>query len=348
VPRYPRTAATPRPRLSTPAASRRGILAAAVALGAAVAVAVTPVSVASAAPAAPAVVTVSTAAQLKSALDTAVPGQVIQLRDGTYTGAFRSSRSGTKAAPITLRGSRAAVLTTGRLTGAEPALTVSGKAWSLVGFTVAKSPTGVVLSDSDNSIIDGLGVSSIGARAIHIRRNSSYVTVRNAIIADTGLVTPGAGEGVYVGSARADWAAVTGAAGTPDRSDHVRIEKSSFAHTAAEGVDLREGTTGGRVSWNVFDDTGHSGADSGDSWVDVRGNGNSVWANAGFGSLSDAFQVNTVAGGWGTGNRFRDNVVMESVPGYEVNAAAAASGTVVYCTYSNAAKGLSNIPCTDG
>jgi Right handed beta helix region len=319
-----------------------------VALGAATAVAVTPVSIASAAPAVPAIVTVSTSTQLQSALDAAVSGQVIELQDGTYTGAFRSSRSGTKAAPITLRGSRDAVLTTGALTGPDAALTLSGKAWTLAGFTVSTSPTGVVLSNSDNSVLDDLGVTSIGARGIHIRRNSAYVTVRNALITDTGLATPGAGEGVYVGSARADWAAVTGAANTPDRSDYVRIEKTSFVNTAAEGVDLREGTTGGRVAWNIFDNTGHSGTDSGDSWVDVRANSTSVWANAGFSSLSDAFQVHAAAGGWGTGNRFRDNVVMENVPGFEVNAVDVPSGTVVYCTYSNAAKGLSNIPCTDG
>jgi len=350
VPRYPETAATPRPRsLSIFAASRSGILPALGALGAAVALALAPVSWASAAPkAAPGVVAVSTAAQLKAALDAAVPGQVIELRNGTYTGAFRSSRSGTKAAPITLRGSRNAVLSTGALTGAEPALTLSGKAWALVGFTVTKSPTGIVLSDSDNTVLDGITVTSVGSRGIHVRRNSAYVTVRNSLVQNTGLAVPGAGEGIYVGSARADWAAVTGAATRPDRSDYARIDNTRFLNTAAEGVDIREGTSGARVAWNIFDNSGHSGADSGDSWVDVRGNGNSVWANAGFGSRSDAFQVHPVSGGWGTGNRFRDNVVMENVPGYEVNTTDAGSGTIVYCAYSNAGKGLSNIPCTNG
>jgi hypothetical protein len=339
---------TPRQRsLSLLDASRRGVLPTVVAIGGAFALALGPVSAASAAPAlAPGVTTVSTSAQLRTALDTALPGSVIELRDGTYTGSFRSSRSGTKAAPITLRGSRDAVLTTGSLSGAEPALTLSGKAWALAGFTVRKAPTGIVLSDSDNSVIDDVAVTSVGARGIHLRRNSSYVTVRNAVVSNTGLTSPGSGEGVYVGSARADWASVTGSASTPDRSDHARVEHTSFLNTTAEGVDIREGTTGARVAWNIFDNAGHSTVDSGDSWVDVRGNDTSAWANAGFGSPSDAFQVHTDVQGWGTGNRFRDNVVMENVPGYEVHATDAKSGTIVYCTYSNAGKGLSNIPCT--
>jgi hypothetical protein len=345
---------SPRQRSLSPLiASRRGVLPAVVAIGAALAMTLGPVSAAAAAPTAvpavaPPVVTVSTSAQLRTALDTAVPGSVIQLRDGTYTGAFRSARSGTKAAPITLRGSRAAVLTTGALTGAEPALIVSGKAWVIAGFTVRKSPTGIVLSDSDNSVIDDVAVTSVGARGIHLRRNSSYVTVRNALVSNTGLTKPGSGEGVYVGSARADWAAVTGSASIPDRSDYARVEHTSFENTTAEGVDIREGTAGARVAWNIFDNAGNSGVDSADSWVDVRGNDTSMWANAGFGSPSDAFQVHTEPAGWGTGNRFRDNVVMENVPGYEVNAVDTTSGTIVYCTYSNAGKGLSNIPCTKG
>ena len=369
MPRHPRAAATPRHRSpSTPDASRGGVLRTLVALGAAVVVTLVPVTAATAATAAPVIaatspsataevattevataeVVVSTAAQLRTALDAAVPGQVITLRDGTYTGAFRSARSGTKAEPITLRGSRDAVLTTGALTGSDPALTLIGKAWLLSGFSVTRSPVGIVLSDSDNSVLEDLGVTSVGARGIHIRKNSAYVTVRTSTISDTGLASAGAGEGVYVGSAREDWAAVTGAAGTPDRSDYVRIENTSFTNTSAEGIDIREGTTGGRVAWNIFDNTGHSGADAADSWVDLRGNNTSVWANAGFSSLSDAFQVHPVSGGWGTGNRFRDNVVMENVPGYEVNSADGASGTIVFCTYSNAKKGLSNIPCSDG
>lgn len=356
MPRHLRAAAAPRRRpLSAPDASRNGVLRTVVALAAASVVALAPVTAAAAAPvpaaavaATSAEVVVSTAAQLRAALDAAVPGQVISLRDGTYTGAFRSARSGTKAEPITLRGSRDAVLTTGALTGTEPALTLTGKAWLLSGFSVTRSPAGIVLTDSDNSVLEDLGVTSVGARGIHVRKNSAYVTVRNSAISDTGLASAGAGEGVYVGSAQEDWPAVTGAAGTPDRSDYVRIESTSFTNTSAEGIDIREGTTGGRVAWNIFDNTGHSGADAADSWVDLRGNNTSVWANAGFSSLSDAFQVHPVSGGWGTGNRFRDNVVMENVPGYEVNSADGASGTVVFCTYSNAKKGLANIPCSDG
>jgi len=358
VPRYFRAVVSPQPLSSSPLnSSCSRLVAGAIAAGAAALLALSPVSAATALSAAgsastdatvaaPVTVAVSTSAELQSALDAATPGQVIELADGTYAGAFRSSRSGTRESPVTLRGSREAVLTVGSLTGTTAALTLSGKAWNLVGFSVSESPTGVILSDSDNSVIDDVAVTTMGSRGIQLRRSSAYVTVRNAMVSDTGIVSPGAGEGIYVGSAQADWAVVMGSAGKPDRTDHVRIEHSQLVNTAAEGVDIREGTTGGRVAWNVFDNAGHSRVDSGDSWVDVRGNTTSVWANAGFTSPTDAFQVHTDVAGWGLGNRFRDNVVMDAVPGYEVNAGDAGRSTVVYCTYSNAGRGLSNVPCT--
>ncbi|MEU4602940.1 chondroitinase-B domain-containing protein [Kribbella sp. NPDC023972] len=52
----------------------------------------------------------STAAQLKSALTNAGPGDTIKLADGTYTGNFKTTVSGTSSAPITLTGSANAVL----------------------------------------------------------------------------------------------------------------------------------------------------------------------------------------------------------------------------------------------
>src|SRR2546421_3506581 len=56
-------------------------------------------------------VNVANAAQLKAALLGAHPGDVVHLADGTYKGAFYATVSGTSTAPITLTGSRNAVLT---------------------------------------------------------------------------------------------------------------------------------------------------------------------------------------------------------------------------------------------
>ena len=111
------------------------------------------------------VVQVSTAAGLKTALANARPGQVIELRDGRYIGAFKASASGTAAAPITLRGSRNAVLSSGS-TSSGYGLHVTGSHWRITGVSVASSAKGIVLDGSTNTIIDGVDVGTIGAEAV--------------------------------------------------------------------------------------------------------------------------------------------------------------------------------------
>jgi len=297
-----------------------------------------------AAPAEAASTTVSTTAQLKSALSSASPGDTIRLADGTYTGKFVAAKNGTSGSPITLTGSRAAVLTTGSV-GSGYALGVTGDHWILSGFTVSTAKKGVVLDGSSGSRLDGLDVGSTGEEAVHVRENSTGVVIANSSIHHTGLTDAGYGEGVYVGSAQSNWGSVMGSASTPDRSDGVVIENNAIWATSAEGIDAKEGTTGGRISGNRFTDAGLSGANFADSWVDVKGNGYTVENNSGSGALTDAFQVHLVSVGWGTGNVFRGNGGVTGVPGFEVNVQSTAAGTVVACAQSGAGRGLSNIAC---
>jgi len=298
---------------------------------------------AQAAPARP-TVSVSNSGQLTAALRKAAPGQVISLRDGTYTGRFVASRSGAGSAPITLVGSRKAVLTTGSKRAAY-GLHVTGKNWVLRGFSVSNSAKGIVLDNSDNTVIDGVAVTAIGQEGIHIRTSSSHVTVRNSVVDGTGQWIAGFGEGIYVGSGVGNWREIMGSKTTPDRSDNVLIENNRISNTAAEGIDIKEGTTGGRVARNVFKNAGYSGANYGDSWMDVKGNDYAIWDNSGSGTRLDAFQVHAPVKGWGGGNRFRNNSVAGGVPGHEVNVSSATPGNVVYCKPWKSARGLSNIKC---
>lgn len=292
-----------------------------------------------------ATVTVSTSAQLAAALSSATAGQTIRLNDGTYTGRFAATASGTVAQPITLTGSPRAVLTTGK-TSAGYALHVTGDHWNISGLTVTRAAKGIVLDGSSYTVVDGVDVGSIGEEAVHLRTGSTHVTVRNSRIHDTGLTNPSYGEGIYVGSAKSNWASVMGSSGTPDRSDDARILGNTISRTSAEGIDIKEGTTGGVVSGNTFTDAGYSGQNYGDSWVDVKGNGYLLEGNRGSGTLLDAFQVHVALSGWGQNNVFRDNVVTGGVPGYEVSVQSGAIATVVACAPSGAAEGLTNITCT--
>lgn len=303
----------------------------------------------SSAPTAPApggsTVAVSTSAQLTAALQTAKPGQTIVLRDGTYVGRFVAASAGTASEPITLTGSRAAVLTTGA-TSSGYGLRVTAPYWNIAGLSVSVAAKGIVLEGSHHTVIDGVDVGNTGAEAVHLRANSAFVIVRNSRIHDTGLVQSEYGEGIYVGSASSNWSSIMGSSSTPDRSDSVQILNNTIVNTTAEGVDIKEGTTGGAVTGNTFSNAGYSGHGYADSWVDIKGNGYSVSGNTGTTALRDAFQVHVVASGWGRNNHFRDNEVNAGVPGYEVWVQSGAVGTVVGCGVTGAARGMSNIACT--
>ncbi|MFJ2863311.1 right-handed parallel beta-helix repeat-containing protein [Kitasatospora sp. NPDC087314] len=248
-------------------------------------------------PTAAAVVKVTTTKQLQAALAAAVPGQTIQLADGTYTGNFKATAPGTAAARITLSGSAKAVLTTS--TGGGYGLYLNGASyWTVQGLTVTGAQKGIMMDAANYVVIDGVTVHHTTMEGVHFRNSSAHGTLRNSRIHDTGLNRDGMGEGVYVGTANT----------LADRSDYVQIIGNTFGpNIGAENVDLKEGTTGGLVSGNSFDGDGLTGRNYDDSWVDVKGNGYVVENNTGVRTTDDGFQTHSVQPGWGCGTVFRGN-----------------------------------------
>jgi hypothetical protein len=284
-------------------------------------------------------ISVSTSSELEDALEEAQPGQTIELENGVYTGTFEAEASGTESERITLTGSRRAVLTTGT-TSSGYGLHVTGSYWNITGLSVLRASKGIVLDGSNFTVIDGVNVGFIGEEAIHLRENSASVTVQNSIVHTTGLTNPSIGEGIYIGSAVSNWPS-----SEPDRSDAAQILNNWIVNTSAEGIDIKEGTTGGVISGNRFVNAGYSGANFADSWVDAKGNGYQITGNWGWRTLLDAFQVHVAVDGWGQGNVFRGNTVFGGVPGYEVWVQSGATGTVVSCEPTAALKGMTNIAC---
>ena len=293
--------------------------------------------------AAPSAVTVSNAAQLKAALAAAQPGDTIALADGTYSGSFTATAKGTSSAPITLSGTRRAVLTTGS-SGSGSGLTVSGDFWHLNGFAVKTALRGIVLLDADDTAIDGVEVAGVGREAISVTSGRRDVIIRNSAIHDTGLTEANEGDGIVVGSPFARWSVVTGSASAPDQSDRVIIEGNTISNTAGEGVDINEGTRNGQIRGNAFTNAGYSGQGYADSWVDVKGDSTLVQGNSGTGALLDAFQVHSPVTGWGGDNLFADNSVA-GMPGYEVRVESTERGNTVACGITGAGLGTTNIPC---
>ena len=291
-------------------------------------------------------VAVSNSRQLVAALKAAKPGQTIALADGLYTGKFVAAASGTDDDPITLTGTRAAVLSTGSVASGY-GLHITGDRWRVSGLSVTKSGKGIVLDGSTHTVISGVDVGNIGAEGVHFRASSSDGVVEDSVIHDTGVRRPGYGEGIYVGSSYKNWSKVMGSGAKADRSDRVRISGNLISTTAAEGIDLKEGTKDGVVVDNRFQNAGYSGDNSADSWIDVKGNGYEVTGNSGSQALLDAIQVHTVRKGWGQGNSFAENVVLGEVAGYAVWIQPTSKKNTVTCEPSDAAKGLTNGDCAE-
>ena len=251
--------------------------------------------------------TVSTPVELQEKLNDARPGEVIELAPGVYKGQYRTQRSGTADKPIWVCGPAQAVLDGGNADKGYGFHLEGASHWRLVGFTVRNSQKGVMLDASSGSIIQGLTVHDIGDEAIHLRRFSTGNAVTYNTITDTGKSNPRFGEGVYLGSSHKNWGRLT--QGQPDKSDNNLVADNRIHGTTAEAVDIKEGTSGGRITGNVFDGSRLSGDKVNDSWVDVKGNNYLIDGNRGTRTVADGFQAHEEYRGWGTGNTFRGNVI---------------------------------------
>ncbi|MFE5913195.1 right-handed parallel beta-helix repeat-containing protein [Streptomyces wedmorensis] len=292
-------------------------------------------------PASAATIEVSTAAQLKTALTGARPGDTIHLADGTYTGNFKATVPGTATARITLTGSSRAVLTAGGGYG----LHLNGASyWTVAGITVTGGQKGVMADSANGVVIDGVTVHDLDMEGVHFRNSSRNGVLKNSRIHDTGNDGRGMGEGVYVGTANT----------LTDRSDNAQILNNVIGpDVGGESVDIKEGTTGARIVGNTFDGRGLTGANYDDSWVDVKGNDVLVEGNSGVNTTNNGFETHSQQSGWGCGTVFRDNRAnLTGATGSQrlaINVAnqSGTCGTTVYASNTvTGGNGLTNIAVT--
>lgn len=284
---------------------------------------------------------VTTAAQLKSALTSAAPGDTIHLADGTYTGNFKTTTAASSGSRITLTGSSKAVLTAGGGYG----LHLNGASyWTVRGITVTGGQKGIMIDSAKGVVVDTVTVHGLDMEGVHFRNSSTDGVIRNSRIYDTGNDGRGMGEGVYVGTA----------GGTSDKSDRVEITGNTIGpDVGGENVDIKEGTTGARITGNTFDGSGLTGANFDDSWVDVKGNGVLVENNKGTATTNDGYETHTQQSGWGCGTVFRGNTSdLRGTSGdkqlaVNVTNYSASCRTTVYASNTvTGGKGLTNITVT--
>ena len=288
-------------------------------------------------------VLVSTAAELSDALTEPQPGTVIQLADGIYEGEFVATGDGTPEQPIMLCVTRESVLDGGAIDGGYVLHLDGASHWVLQGFTVQNGQKGVMADGTTNSVIANLRVQQIGDEAIHLRAFSTDNQVTGNEISDTGLRREKFGEGIYIGTAESNWCDISNC--EPDMSDRNVISGNSISGTTAESVDIKEGTSSGRLVGNTFDGSAIV-EDGADSWVDVKGNAWIIEGNTGKNSPLDGYQTHEILDGWGTDNVFRNNTANVNGDGFGYSLTPARDN-VVECNNkaSNAAEGLSNESC---
>ena len=265
-------------------------------------------------------VNVSTSEELQAALSNAQPGDEIILAPGEYLGItplsnwawFYSAKNGTQESPITVRsadpGNKAVLKGAGTLSQASVLRIRNADYWIIKDIVCANAQRGITLDASNYSQIIGCEVHSTGSEGIQIRDNSSHNLVENCKVTNTGQVSPGFGEGIYIGSYYGDWTKYG------KECDYNTVRGCYLGPgVAAEHVDIKEGTTGNVVEYCVFDATGMSGQNYADSFVDLQGNDATIRYNIGYRndnpSFNAAFQVHRMVNGWGINNMINGNEV---------------------------------------
>jgi hypothetical protein len=294
-------------------------------------------------------VMVTDGSELASALAAATPGQTIKLADGTYSGNFVTTASGTASSPIILTGSRQAILASSKI-GSGYVLHLTGSDhWQLTGFSVTGAQKGIVLDKSSYDTINGVQVYGVGDEGIHLREGSSYDLVENCYVHNTGLGTAKYGEGIYVGSAVKNWPAFETATdqygNKVDASDNDSLLDNTVTNTGAEDIDTKEGTLNGTISGNALSDPGQGAAA-----IDVKGNHYTVSSNVISGATTDhgAIEIWELVAGYGEDSTITANKLGSTGSAVGVYVSKGATGDTVSCsnTVIQPSAGLSNVACT--
>ncbi|MBR4628590.1 MAG: DUF4434 domain-containing protein [Ruminococcus sp.] len=261
-------------------------------------------------------IVVSNVEELRAAVKNAGAGDVIKVAPGEYlcgSQKLYSQAEGTAEKPIVLEAldKNDPPVLRGANTASGYILHITGDNWVVDGLKLTNSQKGIVLDNSNHTVIQNCEVCDIGAEAIAVRDGSSYCTVKSCYIHDTGLVSPGYGEGVYIGSSKEKTE-------FDFKCDHNKVIDCTFKNVAAEHVDVKEYTTGTEICGCTFYGDGMTGENYAGSFLDLKGNDCYVHDNVGYRNgnpkIVAAFEVHEQVEGWGYHHIFENNTLYMDQP----------------------------------
>ncbi|MET9834230.1 right-handed parallel beta-helix repeat-containing protein [Streptomyces sp. NPDC006385] len=239
-------------------------------------------------------VTVSTTAQLESAVNNARAGTTIEVRGGTYrpTATLKSAANGTRSARVTLRarGAEKVRIDGSKLPDGSWLAAIHGDYWTVRDLTFQNSPAqGFVATSSVGGVFENLVTADNGDSGFTLRGDGTTNNlVRN--LDSHGNYDP-AGHGQ-----NADGIAVTFGSGTGNVVDAARLYDNSD-----DGVDLWQFSSPVTVrnSWAFGNGRNH--------WNDPAFEGNGNGFKLGGGGASVAHQVHNNAAWDNTRHGFTEN-----------------------------------------
>ena len=178
------------------------------------------------------------------------------------------------------------------------------------GFTITNFQQGLFVDGvSQHIIVRNCRVHDVGQEAIHVKENSSFVTIEGCTIYNTQVIGGCCnGEGIYLG---------TSSSGPLDNTNNVTARNNTIHHTTDEGIELKPGTHDCVVEGN-----------------ELYSNNTNISYNQGAIEIN---QRDNSAQSW-TGNPnhiVRNNLIHDNKAGIRLGTGATAYNNVIYNTASS-------------